>query len=163
MATATISYGTSTALTITLASLATDTNLLAGRESTAIDNTSNTPVDVLVGGFVSTGTSPTANKQIEVWVYGSYDGTTYSGGCTGSDAALTFASEKTSLRLGAILPTDATSNHSYEFVINSIAQLFGGVMPKKWGIFVVHNTGVNLNSTGGDHEIKYTEVKYASA
>ena len=34
-----IAYGSSAALTITLASLASDTNLLAGRESTAIDNT----------------------------------------------------------------------------------------------------------------------------
>src|SRR4051812_11312051 len=163
MTTATPTYGTSTAITMTLASLASDTNLLAGRESNSVDNTSDLAIDSIVGGKVTTGTSPTASKQIEIWLAGSYDGTTFSGGCTGSDAGLTFASEKTSLRLLAILPTDSTSNHTYEWGPFSVAAAFGGTMPKKWSVFVVHNTGVNLNSTGGNHEVKYTPVKYASA
>jgi hypothetical protein len=162
MATATPSYGSVGTLTMTLASLASDTNLLAGRESTAVDNTSDLAIDSIVGGFVSTGTTPTASKQIEIWAYGSYDGTTYSGGCTGSDANLTFASEKTSLRLLAILPTDNTSNHKYEWGPFSIAAAFGGTMPRKWGIYIVHNTAVALNATGSNHEVKYTPVKYVS-
>lgn len=162
MTTASIAYGTSTAMTMTLASLASDTNLLAGRESTAVDNSSTLAVDYIVGGKVTTGTSPTASRVIEVWAYASYDGTTYSGGATGTDAALTFASEKTSLALLQVLPTDATSNHTYEWGPFSIADAFG-IMPKKFGIYIVHNTGVNLNSTAGNHEVKYTAVNYTSA
>lgn len=163
MTTAAISYAAAATITLTLASLATDANLLAGRESTAVDNSSNLYIDALVGGKVTTGTTPTTAKQIEVWAYGTYDGTTYSGGCTGSDAGLTFASEKTLLKLLTIIPTDSTSNHTYEWGPLSIAQAFGGTMPQKWGIYVVHNTGANLNSTGGNHEVKYTGVKYTSA
>lgn len=163
MTTATISYGTSAALTMTLASLASDTNLIAGRQSTTIDNTSDTAIDAHVGGFISTGTSPTASKQIEVWAFGSYDGTTYGAGAGASDANFSPTGEKTQMSLLKVIPTDSTSNHKYEWGPYSIAQAFGGAMPKKWGIFIVHNTGVNLNSTGGNHEVKYTPIKYASA
>lgn len=163
MATVTPSYGTSAALTITLASLASDTNLIAGREATAIDNTTDLAVDSLVGGKVTTGTSPTASKQIEVWADGSYDGTTFSAGATGADANFSPTGEKTLLKLLTIIPTDGTSNHTYEWGPFSVAQAFGGTMPKKWGIFIVHNTGVALNSTAGNHEVKYTPIKYVSA
>jgi hypothetical protein len=162
MTTATPSYGTSTAIAITLASLASDSNLVTGRESNSVDNTSDLAIDSLVGGKVTTGTSPTASKQIEVWAIGSYDGTSYDGGATGSDANLT-PQQKTLLRLLTVIPTSSTSNQLYTWGPFSVAQGFGGTMPKKWSIFIVHNTGVNLNATGGNHEIKYTPVKYTSS
>ena len=149
--------------TITLASLASDTNLVAGREGTAIDNNATEDaIDACLGGFITTGTSPTASRQIEIWVIGSYDGTSYSGGATGSDANLT-PQEKTLLALAKIIPTSASSNQKYTFCIGSVAALFGGIMPRKWSVFVVHNTGVALNATGTNHEIKHTPVKYESA
>lgn len=162
MATATPTYGTPAALTMTLASLSSDTNLVAGRESTAIDNSSVDAIDAIVGGKVTTGTSPTANRQIEVWLYGSYDGTSYSGGATGSDANLT-PQAKSLMRLLTVIPTSSTSDQTYTWGPFSVAQAFGGAMPLEWGIYIVHNTGVNLNSTGGNHEVKYTSVKYESA
>lgn len=161
--TATPAYQTVVTHTITLASLASDTNLVAGREGTAIDNAgTDQAIDASVGGKVTTGTSPTASRQIEIWAAGSYDGTTFSGGATGSDANLT-PSEKTVLKLLTIIPTVNTSNKTYQWGPFSVAQAFGGVMPRKWSVFVVHNTGVALNSTGGNHEVKHTPVKYQSA
>lgn len=160
--TLTPSYGTSTALTFTLASLASDASLVAGRESTAVDNTSDLAVDSLVGGKITTGTSPTVNTQIEVWCIGSYDGTTYGAGATGSDANFSPTGEKSQMKLLQIIVVDATSNHSYEWGPYSVAQCFGGTMPKKWSLFVVQNTGAALNATGGNHEAKYTPVKYVS-
>ena len=44
-----------TALTITLASLATSSTLVAGRESTAVDNSSNVDEDHLVSGQITVG------------------------------------------------------------------------------------------------------------
>jgi hypothetical protein len=147
-----------------LASLATDTNLLAGRESTAIANSTDLAVDALVGGKVTTGTSPTVSTQIEIWAYGSYDGTTYSGAATGSDANLTpVANTKSLLKLLTIFAVTATSNVTYPWGPFSIAQAFGGTMPVKWGIYVVHNTGANLNATGGNHEVKYIPIKYTNS
>lgn len=163
MATATPVYGTPTAMTITLASLASDTNLVAGRESTALDQKDTLDaIDVLVGGKVTTGTTPTTGRQIEVWAYGSYDDTEFSGTATGSDANLT-PGEKSCMRLLTIIPTVATSDKAYKWGPYSIAQAFGGAIPVQFGIYIVHNTAVNLNSTGGNHEVVYTTVKYESA
>lgn len=163
MTTATPAFQTAVTHTITLASLASDTTLVAGREGTAIDNAgTDDAIDATVGGKVTTGTSPTAARQIEVWLYGSYDGTTYSGAATGSDANLTPA-EKTLLKLLTIIPTVNTSNKTYPWGPFSVAQAFGGTLPRKWGVFIVHNTGVALNATGGNHEVKHTPVKYESA
>lgn len=161
MATATIVHEAAATDTISLASLASDTNLVAGREGTAVDHEDD-EIDSIVGGKVTTGTSPTASRQIEVWAYGSYDGTTYSGGATGSDANLT-PSEKTLLKLLTIIPTVNTSDKTYQWGPFSLAAAFGGTLPRKTGIYIVHNTGVNLNATGSNHEVKRTPVKYASA
>ena len=163
MATATPLYGSVGTVTITLASLASDTNLVAGRESTAIDNKdTDQAIDVLVGGIVTTGTSPTASRQIEIWCYGSYDDTNYSGSATGSDANLT-PSEKSLMKLLTVIPTGSTSNVSHKWGPFSVAQAHGGIMPVLWGIYIVHNTGVALNATGGNHEVQYFPIKYQTS
>jgi hypothetical protein len=163
MTTATPVYGTKVTHTITLASLASDTNLLAGREGTAIDQKdTDDAIDALVGGTVTTGTTPTTAKQIEVWVYGSYDDTNYNDAITGSDANATLVT-KTLLRLITIIPTNATSDKAYKWGPYSVAQAFGGILPVQWGIFIVHNTAVNLNATGGNHEVEHIPVKFESA
>lgn len=163
MTTATPLYGTPTAMTITLTGLASSATTVAGRESTALDQKDTLDaIDVLVGGKVTTGTTPTAARQIEVWVYGSYDDTEFSGSATGTDAALTPV-EKTLLALLQIIPTSNVSDTTYKFGPFSIAQAFGGTMPVQFGIWVTHNTGVNLNATATNHEVVYTSVKYESA
>jgi hypothetical protein len=163
MATASPVYGTPTAMTITLASLASDANLLAGRESTVLDQKDTLDaIDVLVGGKITTGTGPTTARQIEVWAYASWDDTEFNDACTGADGNRTLVT-KSLLRLITIIPTNATNDKVYGWGPFSIAQAFGGVIPVQFGIFIVHNTGVNLNSTGGNHEVFYTTVKYESA
>lgn len=162
MTTASPVYGAKVTMTITLASLATSATLVAGRESTAVDNKDvDDAIDALVGGIVTTGTSPTAG-QIQVWAYGSYDDTNFSGGATGSDAALT-PSAKELMRLLIAIPTTATSNVSHKWGPYSIANAFGGIVPPQWGIWITHNTVVVLNATGGNHEIEYIPVKFESA
>jgi hypothetical protein len=152
-----IAYGTATDATITLASLASDTNLLAGRESTAIDNTSTLGLDYLVSGKVTTGTSPTASRSIEVWVVGSWDGTNWPDVFDGTESAETITSSdiKASIcRLVSAMATSSTSNVTYHFGPVSVSSLFGGAVPPKFVIFVAHNTGVALNSTAGNHQIR---------
>lgn len=161
--TSTPAYQTVVTHTITLASLASDTSLVAGREGTAIDNAgTDQAIDSLVGGKITLGTSPTAARQIEIWLAGSYDGTTFSGSATGTDANLT-PDEKTSMKLLQIIPTVATSNKTYAWGPHSVAQAFGGTMPSKWSVYIVHNTGVALNGTAGNFEVKHTPVKYQAA
>lgn len=155
----------SVALTLGLGSLASDTNLLAGRESSAVDNTTNLDLDHMVSGTIMTGTSPTVSTTIEVWAYAPYrtaSGTpTYPDVLDGTDSAetLTSANVKSSmLRLVAAITVDATSNRAYYFAPVSIAALFGG-MPKFWGLFVTHNTAVALNATAGNHVIEYERIQ----
>jgi len=161
MANIKIFYGTASDATITLASLASDTNLLAGRESTAIDNTSGLNLDFLISGKVTTGTSPTAAKQIEVWAVGSWDGTNWPDVFDGTDSAETVTSvdiKNAICRNVTIMATSATSNVAYFFGPVSLATVFGGVVPPKVVIFVVHNTGVALNATSGNHQVRIQPV-----
>ena len=160
-----ITYGSSSNLTITLASLATDASLLVGRESSEVDNTTNRYVDYLLSGKITTGTSPTASKFIEVHVVGLMDDSTYPSVFDGTDSAetVTAAVKSGVCRLAASIDTTNTSDVTYYFGPVSVASLFGGVMPKKFVVFVTHNTAVNLNSTGSNHQITVTPVYYNTA
>lgn len=163
MTTASPLYGTIVTHTITLASLASDANLLAGRQGTAIDQMStDDAIDSIVGGKVTTGTTPTAAKQIEVWCYGSFDDATFNDQITGTDGNVTLVT-KTLLRLLTIIPTNNTSDRAYNWGPYSVAQAFGGVIPVQWGIFMVHNTAVNLNANSSNHFVKHYPVKFESA
>jgi hypothetical protein len=161
-----IAYGASADLTITLASLATSSTLVAGRESTAIDNSSNLYLDDLIEGEVMTGTSPTAARSIRVYAYGSITDTpnypdVFDG--TDSDETVTSADIRDSvLPLLAVMATANTSNVAYPFAATSMAMAYGGVLPRNYGVWVSHETGVNLNSTGGNHRISHKPV-YATA
>lgn len=161
MATFKASYGSSTTITCSIASLASSSSKLSGYESTAVDNTTNLYLDALVSGKITVGTSPTAGKSIEVWVYSSMDDTpTYPDVFDGTDSAETVTSDGVkfgALKLLKAFSTESTSDRSYPFENESIARLFG-YMPKYWGLFVTHDTGVNLNSTSGNHFFKYTGV-----
>lgn len=152
------SYPADTDLTITLASLATSSTLTAGRESTVRDNTSNKYLDELLSGKVTVGTSPTASTQIEVWVLGALDDApTYPDVFDGTDSAETVTSAGVKfgfLKLAAVMSCDSTtSDRTYFFGPVSVASLFGGTLPPRWSVFVTHNTGVNLNATGSNHQI----------
>lgn len=156
-----VAYGTASDATITLASLASDTNLLAGRESSAIDNTSTLALDYLISGKVTAGTSPTSARSIEVWVVGSWDGTTWPDVFDGTDSDETITSadiKASTCRLLAAMATANTSDRTYHFGPVSVAAAFGGVVPKKFVIFVVHSTGVALNATAGNHQIRLQPV-----
>lgn len=154
-------YASSSAITITLASLGHSTTRVDGRESTAVDNTSNLFLDCLVSGKVTTGTSPTAGRSIEVWVYASEDGTTYPDVLDGTDSAESLTSENvrnTALKLATSVVIDSTSDRTYPIAPFSVAALFGGILPRKWGLFVAHDTAVALNATGSNHAFSYTGV-----
>jgi hypothetical protein len=151
-----LAYPAASDLTITLASLGSDTNLLTGRESATIDNSSNLYLDYLISGKITTGTSPTAAKSIEVWAVGSWDGTNWPDVFDGTESAetITSADIKASVcRYIAVMATSATSNVTYPFGPWSLAAAFGGVLPPKVVLFVTHSTAVALNATAGNHKI----------
>jgi hypothetical protein len=153
------------AITISLASLSSDTTLLAGRESTVVDNTTNVDIDHLVSGVIRVGTAPTASREIRVYAYAPRkiaSGTpTYLAAVTGSDANLTIASANvrdSALRLLWATLTDTTTDRDYFMPPTSIAQAFGE-MPPYWGLWVTQASGIALNSTSGNHELHYHRIQ----
>ena len=150
-------YPAASDATITLASLASDTSLLQGRESSEVANTSNLYLDYLISGKITTGTTPTVSRVIEVWAVGSWDGTNWPDVFDGTDSAetITSADIKNSVcRLVAQMSVSATSNVTYPFGPVSLASLFGGVVPPKFVFFVTHSTVAALNATAGNQQIR---------
>jgi hypothetical protein len=147
-------YATSAGITISLASLGDG----AARECTAIDNTSNkyTDAHVYLAIKLATGT-PGNNQVINVYAYGSEDGTNYGDNVTGSDAALTMRSP-TNLRIIGCIQTPASGALTWKSHPMSVARAFGGVLPRKWGIVVENLTGLAFDSTEGNHTKTFTGI-----
>jgi hypothetical protein len=166
MGTSTVNYSANTAITMDLANLGSSTTFVAGRESTQIDNTTNKYIDAHVSGKVSVGTTPTANTTIAIYVWGADTSlaTTAIDVLDGTDSAetLTNTGILNALRFGAAVAVPAnTSDVAYEVLPFSVASLFGGVMPKFWGLYVAHNTGVNLRNTAvNTNSFEFVGVKY---
>ena len=156
-----------TALTITVASLASTAVgiLLAGRESTAVDNTSTLDLDHLLSGKIRVGTTPTAARTIEVWAYSAIQIVaavpTYPDVLDGTDSDETLTSA--SVKVSALRPlwstaVDATTDRDYFMPQTSIAAAFGD-MPPYWGIFITHDSGVVLNATGSNHFFHFQRIQ----
>lgn len=154
MANVKLEFGTSTALTITLASLAQ----AAARESTVVDNTSNKFLDAIVNVNIKlqTGT-PGSDKCVYIYAYGSEDGTNYTDNATGSDAAVTMRAP-TNLKLIGVISTPDSGGLTYKSGPMSVASAFGGILPRKWGIVVENKSNVTFSATEGDHSKTYTGV-----
>ena len=166
MATATINRTGPTAITISPASLASSGTYVAGRESVEIDETITKYMNVEVEGFVTTGTAPTVDTYIKLYVWGSHTApsTTTLDVIDGLDSAKTFTSVEIMNSIVTIVRSvkvNATSDQKYHFKPFTIADIFGE-MPTYWGLYLAHDTVAALNSTAGNHEFKYTGIKYDS-
>lgn len=137
------------AITITLASLAASATV--GRESTAVDNTSNLFEDVLFMLWFETGTVA-GNKQVLLFAYGTVDGSGYTESCTGTDAAFT-RKDPTLLRSVDTIPA-VTNSYIHKCGPYSLLQVFGKV-PALWGIVVFNDTGAAFSATAGNNKAIY--------
>lgn len=151
-----LAVAASVALTFTsLNSLASDTNLLAGASALAVSNTTNLYLDYLVSGFVTNihTPAPTVGKEIDVYAYANLDDTpTYPDTLLGTDATKTLTTAN--IQASGLAPFGsaiiaATVDQKNWFRGKSIASAFGGICPNLWSLFVVHNSGQALNSSGG--------------
>lgn len=141
-------FASSAALTITLASLASSSSG-AGRQSDIVDNTTNRYQAVLIYIKIKLGTSPTGSKGVYVYlIRDDNNGTNHrSDGAGASDAALTVQNAQL-IGVMADKASPATGDVLYgEFLVERPGP--------KWGIAIVHDTGVNLDSTGGNHWARY--------
>lgn len=137
--------GTSTALTLTLASLANG----SGRAATAVDNSSTNAISADIYLKVKTGASGvSATGYLDVYLVGSEDGTTYDDNFGGTDGAFTPVNAR---KIGII---SAVANATTYYAIMNTSLI--GDLPRKFCIGVVNNTGAALDATEGSHAYKYT-------
>lgn len=152
-------FAASASRTCTLASLGTSSTLVAGRSSAEIDNSSNLYPDFRETGKVTCGTTPTANTVIEVWAIPKKSDSAYHDTFDGTDKAVTVTSRSMLYSYGKLLASMdvpvTTSNIGYEYDAY-VAEAMRGLAPGKYQLFFVHNTAVNLNSTGGNHVLDGT-------
>lgn len=144
MSTRKIAYAASVGITCTLDSLAN----AGARECTAVDNGTNLYLDAILDINIplAAGT-PTANTAaINIYFYSSEDGTNFLDNATGADAAVTLRSP-TNLKGPAVFPTPDSGGLTYKCLIESVARMFGGLLPRKWGFVVQNSTGLAF-STG---------------
>ena len=142
--------GTSTAATITLASLAN----AAGRASTAIDNSSNLNYSADVFVKIKTGASGVlATGYVDVYLIRSEDGTNFEDSFAGTDGAYT---PTNATKIGII---SAVANATtYTAVINT--SMFGE-LPREFCIGLYNATGAALDSTGSNHAVTVTGKKHS--
>lgn len=151
------------AFTITLTSLAASSTLVAGRESTAIANTTNLDEDLLVSGKISIQSHATTGR-VEVWAYAPISvasGTPTYGKTTGTDAAVTFDSRAQAAAHGKLLwafVSDASVARTYFMPPCSLRQAFGE-LPTHVGLVVINGHGGALSATATDHALHYLRVQ----
>jgi hypothetical protein len=161
----TTTYSTNTAIVMNLSALAASATSIAGRESTQIDNTSNKYMNALVQGSFTVGTTPAITGGLTVYVWGADTslGTTPLGTLDGtdSDEALT-TTQLGMLRLASFTPVLVnTSDTKYWITPFTVAELFGGVMPKFWGLYVAHSTTAALKTDAANTDsFSYTGITY---
>lgn len=161
MASRKLAYGTATSSTGGINSLATSSTWLAGYEWFIIDNsTSELAIDYFVDLVIRVGTTPTVNTEIRVYLFASYDGSTYPDVFDGTPSAETVTSagvRDSFCKLAGVGVVDATtSDRDYPIQFN--VSSFYPKPPKKIGVFVTHNTGVNLNATAGNQKYAYSPI-----
>jgi len=152
------------AFTISLASLASSTARV-GRQSTLLDFAAlGNPLDILIGGKIKLGTTPTVSKTVQIWGFGTFNDAYDLPDVFGaSDAAATLTSDNV-WYAGAMQPlaqmtSDATTGLVLYFGPVSLRLKMGWeFLPKKAGIWVVHDTVAVLDATGGSHVISYQPV-----
>jgi hypothetical protein len=146
-----LAYQADQALTNAIESLGTSATWVAGYESTWVDNATNLYVDYLFSGKVTVGTTPTASTEIRIYVVTSLvDGTTYPDVFDGTTSAETVTSEGIRdgfAKLAVTMRCDSTTSD---------------VCPREFCLFTTHNTGVNLNATGGNQITEYRGVYFTS-
>jgi hypothetical protein len=166
MAESKIKYATPATITMGLASLAASTTLTVGRQSVEQSNTSTNYVDVLVQGRFRTGATVAVGNPLAVYVWGSdtAPSATAIDGISGADAAVTLTNAGTRDALVKLAAgwtaTATTANQNYWVGPFSVAQLFGGSMPRFWGLIVTHNMGSSLNASDNTDQFTFTGVTY---
>lgn len=146
-------YGSKTSILMAMTSITSAT----GAQSTVIDNTATLYLDSRV--FVISNGIAGGTALLDFFVYSGLGDTTYTDGATGTNGSFTSANRRNSRYLGSIQMNSTTT---VKGELPGVASAFGGVMPDKWGLIALNNSGATLGAGATDHGVWYQGV-YATA
>jgi hypothetical protein len=150
-------YGTATTITMTLTGVLTSATLTGGRSSAAIDNSAGAYIDRPVTVKFTTGTTPTVSTVIELWMIPVLDDTTYADVFDGTDKSVTVTTRGLLCGYGTLLDSvnvDSASSYTSYYLSGSPAAAGGTLPPKKYQLFITHNTGVLSSTSAGGFQVK---------
>lgn len=157
MATQKTTYGGETAITLTLTSLANSNGTTAGaRSSTVVDNTTDRFVDALVR-VKTKGSGASNTSDLLIYAYAALGDADYTDAVSGTDADMQPQAIKNAVFIGKVTLYQGNAVVSK---LMPVARAFGGVLPSKWGLIALNNSGAALSGTGSDHEVAFQGVKY---
>lgn len=128
-------YGTTSSITITLASLANSSAAV----SSTVDNTTDLFYDVLIELVVNHTAAPSATGYLDISIKGSIDNTD-------------FDDDNNAKWVGSLVMT-TTSTGTRKRVI-SVASAFSGAMPPYWQVRVLNVSGAALATTGSSMQYR---------
>jgi hypothetical protein len=170
MATISLAYRASANLTVTaLHSLASSQTWVAGWESAVVDNTSDLDLDKLLTAKFTVAASNNQAGQIRIYIVPILDDTpSYADSFDGTESTETITDTEirdAMAKLLAVIDVDNTASDVYFLASQSIAALFGGVLPPKFSIYVTLNatTTTTAGLAAAGNQITLTGVKLTSA
>lgn len=159
--------GTAPAITSynSLASINTTATAAASSAAYTTDTTKATVDAQFQLTVVTPAFTPTASTGINIYVYGSADGTTWPGaGATseviaGTDAAVTLSTLGNNAKWVGFLLCH-TSGGTFKSEPISVKQAFGGILPKKWCVLITNGLPAAASLAASGHAIVVTEISY---
>ena len=156
-------YAASSALTQTsLDGLASSATHVAGWESSAIDNSTNGYLDYRITAKIQVESAGLAAGEIRMYLVGELEDASWPDVFDGTESAETVTD--TEIRdaicsLAALTTTDTTASRTYYLECPSVRTVFGGLVPRKFVVFITQSTGAALETTG-DHNQVYVKGAY---
>lgn len=150
-----LKYGAATtAMTVTnLHSLASSQSWVAGWSSASVTNTSNVYLDYVVSATFTTHASNRQAGTVEMWIMAALNDTptwfTTASGTPGTEGALSFTAVEQKYswcRRLAVFNVTNTASQVYAVPPTSIAELFRGVCPTHWALFVTGNASTTTTA-----------------
>ncbi len=145
-------YAASSNLDVTsLNGLAASSTHVAGWESPTVDNTTNLYLDYRVTAKITVESAGLAAGEIRLYLVGPLDDTTWPDVFDGTQSAETVTDTEIRdaiCRLAAATQTDTTASRVYYLEVPSAKAAFGGMLPKKFAVFITQSTTTTLETSG---------------
>ena len=151
-------HGAYTTVAGSVAGLASDTTMLAGRAMAEV-NSSSAGLDYQYSGYIGIATCA-GNRKLEFWAYSMTNASAFpvsAGGMTDLTGI------KDGLKFLDSIPVTTTAAHRIHWGPYSIAKACDGFPPARHGIIILQNTGDPLQTDVSAHMVGYRTVEVSSA